>query len=221
MRVYRIEPLLDGFASFSQLSERVALLMHKACISLTGGAARSREVWFSHLRVSRASVYAKRFECPVKFGQAFDGIFLSEADYKSKVIAGDPNIFSSELRMILARFPAHSPGVEELVRQAISRALLEEDCTRAQVAASLGMHSRTLQRRLCEIGRSFEAIRDEVRRNLAVRYLARSDLYFTEIACRLGFSEPAVLSRSCRRWFAATPSELRRNLSRFANIRSI
>jgi AraC-like DNA-binding protein len=116
--------------------------------------------------------------------------------------------------MIAARFTAQPPGIEVQVRQAIARALAEADCTRERVAASLGIHSRTLQRRLFKVGLSFEAIRDEVRRNLAFRYLARGDLCFTEIVGRLGYSEPAVLSRSCRRWFAATPSELRRNLAR-------
>ncbi len=115
----------------------------------------------------------------------------------------DPALF----RQMDGTMPLH-------VRQAIGQALAEAECTREHVAASLGLHPRTLQRRLREIGQSFEGLRDGVRRNLAVRYLARSDLPLNEIVDRLGYSEPAVFSRSCRRWFARTPSELRRSLSR-------
>jgi AraC-like DNA-binding protein len=214
MHFFRIELMLDGLAALPQMAEQIALLTYNAVVSLSGGAARPREIWFSHLRVSRARVYAQRFGIPVKFGQAFDGVFLKDADFNTRIADGDPGVFVSETRTIAARFTAQPPGIEIQVRQAIGRALAESECTREQVAASLGIHSRTLQRRLRKVGLSFEAIRDEVRRNLAVRYLARSDLRLTEIVGRLGYSEPAVLSRSCRRWFAATPSELRRSLAR-------
>lgn len=214
MHFFRIELLLDGLAALPQITEQLALLTYNAMVSLSAGVARPREIWFSHLRVSRARTYAQKFGIPVKFGQAFDGVFLKDSDFKTRIAEGDPSVFDSESRMIAARFTAHPPGIEVQVRQAIARALADADCTRERVAASLGIHSRTLQRRLFKVGLSFEAIRDEVRRNLAFRYLARGDLRFTEIVGRLGYSEPAVLSRSCRRWFAATPSELRRNLAR-------
>jgi AraC-like DNA-binding protein len=214
MHFFRIELLLDGFAALPQITEQIALLTYNAVVSLSAGVARPREIWFSHLRVSRARVYAQRFGIPLKFGQAFDGVFLKDADFNTRIVDGDPSVFVSETRTIAARFAAQPPGIEVQVRQAIGRALAEAECTRERVAASLGIHSRTLQRRLRKIGLSFEAIRDEVRRNLAVRYLARSDLRLSEIVGRLGYSEPAVLSRSCRRWFATTPSELRRNLAR-------
>jgi AraC-like DNA-binding protein len=213
MHFFRIELMLDEFAVLPQIAEQIALLTYNAVLSLSAGVARLREIWFSHLRVGRARAYAQRFGIPVKFGQSFDGVFLKDADFNTRIADGDPSVFVSESRTIGARFAAQPPGIEVQVRQAIGRALAETECTRERVAASLGIHSRTLQRRLCKIGLSFESIRDEVRRNLAARYLARSDLRLTEIVGRLGYSEPAVLSRSCRRWFAATPSELRRNLA--------
>jgi AraC-like DNA-binding protein len=214
MHFFRVELLLDGFAALPQIAEQIALLTYNAVVSLSAGAARPREIWFSHLRMSRARLYAQRFGIPVKFGQPFDGVFLKDSDFNTRIVDGDPGVFVSETRTIAARFTAQMPGIEVQVRQAIGRALADAECTRERVAASLGIHSRTLQRRLRKVGLSFESLRDEVRRKLAVRYLARSDLRLTEIVGRLGYSEPAVLSRSCRRWFAATPSELRRSLAR-------
>jgi len=214
MYFFSFQLLLDDFVSCPQIAEQINLLAHNSSMALTGGVARAREVWFSHPRAGCAINYARRFGAPVKFGQPFDGVFYTDADFESKVVGRDPGVFASEYRAITERFPAHLPGLEVRVRQAIVRALAEEDCTREQVAASLGVHSRTLQRRLCRIGTSFESLRDEVRRSLAARYLARSDLRLAEIVHRLGYSEPAVFSRSCRRWFAATPSELRRHLTR-------
>lgn len=209
--------LLEGSDSCPQMIEQLALLSYCAAISLTGGAARVRQVWFSHPRVSRLSVYSQRFGgIPVKFGQPLDGLFYREADLACKVVGRDPNIFDAESQLIAARYPARVPGIAVRVRQAILRSLAEECCSRENVAASLGMHSRKLQRCLRQLEMSFEGLRDDVRRSLAARYLARKDVRLDEIVGRLGYSEPAVLSRSCRRWFDATPTELRRSLTAVA-----
>ena len=99
------------------------------------------------------------------------------------------------------------------VRQAVFRVLTRSgDCTRQNVARVLGFQERTLNRHLSKRGTSFEAIRDEVRRDLAFRYLARVDLPLTEVAGRLGYSELAVLSRCCQRWFGTSPRRLRQSL---------
>jgi AraC-like DNA-binding protein len=72
------------------------------------------------------------------------------------------------------------------------------------------MHPRTLQRRLRSEGRSFESIKDEVRRDVALRYLRQGDMPLTRVAEKLGYAETSVLSRSCYRWFEASALQLRR-----------
>ena len=66
------------------------------------------------------------------------------------------------------------------------------------------MHPRTLQRRARE-GTTFEAIKDEVRRDLAQQYLSQPELPLTQITALLGYSEQSAFGRSCRRWFDMTP----------------
>ena len=86
-------------------------------------------------------------------------------------------------------------------------------CSRGEVAKALHMHPRTLQRRMREEGTTFEAIKDEARRDLAQRYLSQPDLPFTQITALLGYSEQSAFGRSCRRWFDMTPREARARLS--------
>jgi AraC-like DNA-binding protein len=73
----------------------------------------------------------------------------------------------------------------------------------------LGMHPRTLQRRLRAENKSFESIKDGVRRDVALRYLKQSSIPLIRIAKLLGYSETSALSRSCYRWFSASPRQLR------------
>jgi len=82
--------------------------------------------------------------------------------------------------------------------------------TKQDVARQIGMHARTLDRKLVGEGRGFRSLLEEVRRDAAYRYLAESTLPITQIAAMIGFREPAVLTRSCRRWFGCAPRELRR-----------
>jgi len=100
------------------------------------------------------------------------------------------------------------------VRILINRQLVEGNCTCKGVASSLGLHPRTLQRRLREENESFEAIKDSVRRDVALRYLQQPDISLVQVTELLGYSETSVLSRSCVRWFSASPRRLRNDLIR-------
>ena len=80
---------------------------------------------------------------------------------------------------------------------------------REQVAAALSMHPRTMLRRLAEEGTTFRQIKDEVRRDRMLYYVRQTGLEFGTISEKLGFAEQAVMTRSCRKWFAMSPTVLR------------
>jgi AraC-like DNA-binding protein len=79
-----------------------------------------------------------------------------------------------------------------------------------RVARSLGMASRTLQRRLAEAGARFSALLEQVRCERAVELLQRPSADFNEVAERVGFSDARSLRRALKRQTGRTPSELRR-----------
>jgi AraC-like DNA-binding protein len=95
------------------------------------------------------------------------------------------------------------------VRQAISERLGGPGANLNDVARTIAMHPRTVQRSLVDEGLSFARILDCVRRHRAAAYLTETHLPLAEISGRLGFAEPAVLSRCARRWWGRTPSEVR------------
>ena len=97
-------------------------------------------------------------------------------------------------------------------RAVIDRCLADGICTHEYVASVVGLHPRTLQRRLREEGTTFEGIKDGVRRDVALRCLRQRHIPLTRVAEILGYSETSVLSRSCYRWFARSPRQLRSQL---------
>ncbi len=204
-----LEILLDGLANKYQVIEHALALAALNAIDITGGAARVRHVSFRHFPLSAPELYRDAFGCEVVFGAHADGIVFSEQDLLCPVIDPNEQVYEMATSFIASRYPPRTPPLHARVRSLISRYLGDADCTNERVAAELCMHPRTLQRRLkCE-GKSFESIKDEVRREVAMRYLRRGEIPFTQVAEKLGYAQQSVLSRSCYRWFAASPRELR------------
>jgi AraC-like DNA-binding protein len=214
MHRLRFEILLDDFSVYPQLIECLSLLSHHAALDLTGGTARARGVSFSHTPIGNKWDYARRFSGPVNFDQDFDDVFFTDSDLSSHVVQHDEDIFTSEYEKISTLFPPTPLDTKARVSQAIRATLADSACGREEVCAIIGVSSRTLHRQLARIGTNFERLRDEVRRNLCLRYLARTDLTITQVAGRLGFSEGSVLTHACQKWFHKSPRELRRDLLR-------
>ncbi len=77
------------------------------------------------------------------------------------------------------------------------------------VARSLGVSERTLARKLSDEGLNFTEILQQLRHDLAVRYLDNRKLHVSKIAWLLGFREVSAFTHACKRWTGKTPSELR------------
>ena len=77
-------------------------------------------------------------------------------------------------------------------------------------AAIIGASARTLQRRLAERGLSFSRVLQGVRFRNAQELLRDPRLPLTEIAKRLGYTDPANFIRAFKRWTGVGPSEFRR-----------
>jgi len=79
-----------------------------------------------------------------------------------------------------------------------------------RIAAALNMAEATLRRRLQQEGLTLQAIKDALRRDLAIGRLAESDESVADIAAALGFAEPSAFRRAFRKWTGVRPADYRR-----------
>jgi AraC-like DNA-binding protein len=205
----RFEILLAHLPYQRQAVEQALLLTQHAAYSISGGQARACEIWFSHEPLAPIAVYRAHFNAIVRFGQSSSGLFFYNRDLNSPIADPDPQLYELATSFIDTRFPSAAMTMTSRVRSIVGKLLVVGQCTNSRVASTLGLHPRTLQRRLREEGECFEAIKDSVRRDIALRYLREPDVPLIRVAEMLGYSEASVLSRSCYRWFSATPSQLR------------
>jgi AraC-like DNA-binding protein len=71
------------------------------------------------------------------------------------------------------------------------------------------MSPRTLERKLSEEGLNFTEVIQQLRRDLAVRYLKERNLHVSKIAWLLGFHEVSSFTHAFKRWTGKTPSQMR------------
>jgi AraC-like DNA-binding protein len=203
------EILLDRLPNKRQAIEQALLLAHLNAGEITRGQARVREVHFRHQSLSSRDTYRSYFGTAICFDQQEDGVVFSERDLRAPILDRNACLYQAATSFINTRFRRVAQPMHARVRALIVRRIETEDCSNERICDELGLHPRTLHRRLRAEGKSFEGIKDEVRRDVAMRYIQETNHPLTFIAEKLGYAEQSVLTRSCVRWFSVPPSALR------------
>ena len=195
-----------------QNSERMLSSIHKALRQLRGAGYRPSQVWFPHAPLSSLATYRAVFGVAPLFNRPRMGISIERAMLDSWRPGG-----SSQLRQIAVTYLRQiSPPQQKsfTVRVAgVARSLLRaRECTPEQAARALGVHPRTLQRRLQTEGTTFEKIKDDARRATAEALLAQPSVSLSQIAQMLDYADSSAFSRSSRRWFGEAPTAVRKRL---------
>ena len=104
-----------------------------------------------------------------------------------------------------------SKGVplSDRVRATMVEAFPITEPTIAHICGRLKFSRSTLLRRLRDEGVTFQSLLDETRKDLAIRYLLKSDLNNQQIAHLAGYRDPNAFQRAFRRWTGMTPQDLR------------
>lgn len=95
--------------------------------------------------------------------------------------------------------------VRDIVREALPGNIEQET-----VAARLNLSARTLHRRLADEGSSFRAIKDALRRDLALSRLAKTRFPIAQVAAELGYADPSAFYRAFVGWTGMSPEHYRR-----------
>jgi AraC-like DNA-binding protein len=140
--------------------------------------------------------------CPVRFGAPLNQLTLRLDELLAPLKAGDAQL-ASYLELLAEKMVAELPPRDALVssaQRAVAELLPSGDVALPLVARRLALGPRTLQRRLREVGLSFQTLVEEVRRDAAHRLLRDPTLNVNEVAFLLGFSDTSSFRRARRRW---------------------
>jgi AraC-like DNA-binding protein len=207
----RLEILLPRQPVQRQVMDQCLGDMHHMLRFLARDRYSLKAVALPHAPEAPLKTYTSFFNAPVHPAQEHGGLHIGRQTLTATLQAVNESLRQIAVDYMTAHFGDPGQSVSSRVRLAIRRTLSTAQASKSAIADLMGMHQRTLQRRLEAEGSSFEEIREEVRKQSALRYLCETRVPLTQLAGLLGLSEQSALTRSCRRWFAATPSQIRKS----------
>jgi len=182
-----------------QAHELMVAVLYRMFRGILGPRWRPLSINFTHAAPADRNVHRRVFGVDVEFGSEFNGLVLAAADLDRPNPTADPALAQYARQFVETLPNAGQDDAVQQARKAVYHLLPLGRATLADVAQTLGFNPRTLQRRLGGLGAEFSNIVASVRRDLAVRYLANSDLSVTQVAELLGYARIGSFTR----WFAA------------------
>lgn len=187
----------------------IAILM-RMCCAVLGPRWRPLSTHFSHPPPRDDSLHRRMFGPALEFGCEHNGLICDVTDLDRANPAGDAHLLR-HARQYVGMLPRTGAGTAtNETRRAIQLLLLTQRASIEEVASSLGLHVRTLQRRLDDEGAAFSALLADVRRQVAVRHLRDSDASLTDVAAMLGFGRLSSFTRWFTTEYGVSPSTWRR-----------
>ncbi len=208
LAVFQVETIDPDVRAEQQMSEFGLALVLSFLRQISGRRLAPEWVEFNHERKEQLEDFVRFVGAPVRFGQPRRAIVLSRRQLELPSRSADPRllrILKAYCEEVLAKQTRQADlraEVEHLIATQLPTGTLACDL----VARELGMSERTLARRLSRSGTSFSRILDEVRRKLALRYLAEPGARPSQIAYLLGYSEQSAFNHAFQRWTGRSPS---------------
>ncbi len=179
---------------------------HAGRSMLRGGEAR-----FVHQRPRSVAEHWRILGVEPRFGQAHDALVFPATSLDLPLPRSDPALKGVLERVIderLGRLPVRD-DIGAQVRRLLDAELPGGEPTIEHLAARLRVSSRTLRRRLDELGTSHRDLLADLRRERALEYLDDPSLAIDEAALLLGYSDVTAFHRAFKRWTGMSVSRYR------------
>lgn len=179
---------------------------------LCGRPVSVSSVDFAHAALDHSDVYRTVFGVTPRFRCSASSLVLASEVLDRRVSAADAElsrIVTDHADRLLAVCHQQPETMADLVRRQLVNGMAHGQISLKAIARHLNLSERSLQRRLNEQGARFTDLVDEVRRELAMRYVSEQRLVLGEVAYLLGFSDHSSFHRAFKRWTGMTPAAAR------------
>jgi AraC-like DNA-binding protein len=182
----------------------------RLCRQLTGRQLWPSRIQMVHRRAEVPLEFRTFFGCDIAFGSHIDEIAYPKVCASLSVVDADPYLNSLLVKYCdeaLSNRRIKSSAWRLSVENASAPLLPHGQARIAEISQRLGVSPRTLERRLAYEGMTFSRVLDELRFDLARRYLQEQDLPISEVAWLLGYREPSAFNHAFKRWTGKTPKQ--------------
>lgn len=152
------------------------------------------------------------FPCPVEYDQPVNSVTFSARHLDAELVRNeeDLTVFLKLAPYYMVIEPLSSSlSITHRIRQILGDDFRQEMPSFEELTTLLNMSARTLRRRLEKEGTSYQRIKDNARRDVAISMLSRDGLTVSEVAEQVGFSDPSAFHRSFKKWTGQSPGSYR------------
>jgi AraC-like DNA-binding protein len=204
------EQLLTRIGGSMRQSVDLAIgVLYRVTREFLGDAWSPTAVCFTHQAPRDMAPYRKAFGTSVQFNSVLNGLTCRSRDLDRAMPGADPQLLHT-IQKYLRAGETSQPTLAGRATNIILDLLPTGRCTSDLVALYLGMHRRTLHRRLEAEGTTFLALLDGLRIEAAKRHLPNPQQTLADLATMLGFSDLSAFSRWFAGKFGMPPSRWRR-----------
>lgn len=191
------------------LTEYLMVIWHRFPSWYIAEAIRLRETHFIHHAPPHRDELSIMFPSILSFNQPNNSLFF-DAQYLEKPLVRT----TREVDVFLANHPTNImtiPGEDNSLEAQIERVIMGINANRLsfpkaeELAEKMNMGSLTLYRRLQQDGTSYQKIKDNIRREVAINKLVKEKLSVDEVSEIVGFVEPRSFTRAFKHWTGLTP----------------
>jgi AraC-like DNA-binding protein len=189
----------EGFDRFTQdMRWSVLIGLSNRCHS---NKIHPSKVQFTYDKPDDITPYTSFFQCDIVFNADVERLEFSKKDAELEFSTA-----SSELAEMNDRYldsiavNMRQDYIVDRIKESIMHRLTSGTPSANKVASDLSISSRTLNRRLNDYDKNYSQVLKEVRRELALKYIADPCIPITEISYLLGFADTSSFCRAFKSW---------------------
>lgn len=199
-----------------QLNEACLLVFYKLFNDYSGLPDPVSRIGFPHKPMAEPSVYQKHFACPIEFNSDYAYIEFKSAVLDRKMgptFNPGKRMFVTHIEKTLKKTATGKTSFSAHIGLVLPYVLGLGKSDAVQVAETLGISLRKMQRLLKEEGSTYTDILDEVRQEMSCQILRNSETSMTRIAHLLDYASLPAFSNAFKRWTGISPSDYRKSAS--------
>ncbi len=207
------------------LAESAFITFVKFCRFLLGDQLMSGHITFQHEAQPGSAQVVQALRLPVSFNSSLNALWFERALLDVPLRGALPSLHHAAGQRVVAQVAQkttrHAHTTDPATGQAHGLTTQIEARLRRHpellgqgieaLADALGLHPRTLQRRLREEGEQHSGIVNRVRHDLARQWLLDPALSIECISDRLGFADRRSFTQAFTRWAGMPPSDYRKS----------
>jgi AraC-like DNA-binding protein len=214
--IWTIDPILHPVVD-QQLYRFVVEMQIGVHLSLQrdvmGPSFCPKEITLTYPRTDDFRLVETMMGCDLRFEQPANQFIFDRHWMDRPAKLGNRSTYADVIKLcdeLLADLSLRT-GVAGKIRTSLLQDIAKRP-TFAATARQLGATTRTLRRQLQQQGTSYRKLADELRAQVAVKYLRDTIMANEDIATAVGFSDSANFRHAFRRWTGKTPHEFRRGV---------